>query len=198
MKVRLKAARILDFDIEARPLSWYGGDYVTREVTAIAWSWVGEDAVHWDALHRDDESGQHLLENFLVAYNEADIVTGHYIRGYDLPNINGALSEYGLPPLEDKLTSDTKLDLIKRSGMSNSQENLAAMLGVRAPKVQMDQTKWREANRLTDKGIALTIERVCGDVVQHKEMRARLLRFGWLKAPQVWSGTPSKSAKYSP
>lgn len=196
MKVRLEPTRILDFDIEARPLSWYGGDYVTREVTCIAAKFLDEDTVYCWALGEDTPEA--MLDGFVTLYDEANLVTGHYIRGYDLPNINGALSEYGLSPLEDKLTSDTKLDFIKRSGMSSSQENIGAMLGLNAPKVQMDQAKWRSANRLEPEGIKLTKERAVGDVLQHIEMRARLLELGWLKAPSVWSGTPSRSAKYSP
>jgi hypothetical protein len=35
--------RVLDFDIENRPLSyWYDGKS-TAEITAIAWWWIGED-----------------------------------------------------------------------------------------------------------------------------------------------------------
>lgn len=35
-------ARILDFDVECRPIAWYGGDWVTKQPTAIAWKFVGE------------------------------------------------------------------------------------------------------------------------------------------------------------
>ena len=57
------------------------------------------------------------------------------------------------------------------------------MLGIDAPKVQMDQKKWREANRLTPEGIALTKERVVGDVIQHMELRNALIELGWLDPP---------------
>lgn len=192
---------ILDFDIEARPLSWYGGDFVTREVTAIAAGWVGPNGkpkgrIGVALLTLDPDSGPEMLNWFLDLYNEADMVTGHFIRGYDLPNLNGALSEHNLPLLDDKLSQDTKLDLVKRSGMSNSQENLGAMLGLKHPKISMDQAKWRAANRLTPEGLALTEKRVVGDVAQHIEMRQVMLDRGMLSAPRVWSSTAKGVGKY--
>ena len=195
MKLSLPKQRILDFDIECRPLSWYGGDYVTKEVTAIAWSWVGQQRVQ-SVILEPDGSVVELLSAFLGPYDEADIVTGHFIRGFDLPVINGALSEYQMRPLSDKLTMDTKLDLIKRSGMSNSQENIAGMLGLVHPKVHMDQSKWREANRLTEQGAKLTRKRVEGDVRQHKEMLSALLELDMLRPPVRWSGKASGRGKY--
>jgi hypothetical protein len=127
-----------------------------------------------------------MLTLFREAYDQADMVTGHYIRKHDLPIINGALMEYSLPPLGDKLTEDTKLDLIKRKDLSASQESLSATLGVPAPKVHMDQHSWREANRLTPEGLKKTKERVTGDVIQHKLLRARLHELGMLHGPKVW------------
>ena len=32
--------RILDFDVECRPIAWYGGDWVTKQPTAIAWKFL--------------------------------------------------------------------------------------------------------------------------------------------------------------
>lgn len=192
--------RILDFDCEARPLSWYGGDWVTKEVTAIAWAWVGEEhqQVYSSMLTRDEGSAERMLIRFLGAYREADLVTGHFIRGYDLPVLNGDMIELGMEPLPDKMSSDTKLDLLKFTGVSKSQENLGAMLGLTAPKVQMTQTDWRNANRLTETGIEKTRERVTGDVIQHMEMYRRLVQSGWLGPAKLWSSSSSKSAGYQP
>lgn len=127
------------------------------------------------------------------------MVTGHFIRGYDLPTLNAAMTEFELPPLADKLAHDTKLDLVKRSGLSGSQENLGAMLGLEHPKVGMDQTKWREANRLGKAGRELTRQRVVGDVLQHIEMRQRLMDLGYLGPPRMWrSGGSVRTAGYTP
>jgi hypothetical protein len=201
---------ILDFDIENRPLSYLGSDYTTGEVTAIAWQVVGKprtaDCVvlgvscqhpGCDDVHCG-ETLEEVLSRFVAAYDEADMVTGHYIRGHDLPVLNGALLELGRAPLGDKLTHDTKNDLVNRKYLSASQENLGATLGLRAPKVKMDQAKWREANRLTPEGVELTKKRVVGDVRQHIELRQRLLEIGALRPPVMWSGRASKSTRYTP
>lgn len=177
--------KILDFDIECRPLSWLGQDYVTKEVTAIAACFVGSREVNCWLLGVNDS--QEMLESFLKMYDEAGMVTGHYIRGFDLPTINGALTEFGYEPLSSKLTQDTYLDLIKRQGLSNSQQNLSATLGVESAKVGMSMKDWREANRLTPDGIEKTKDRVVGDVIQHMEMREELLKRKMLKSPVMWN-----------
>jgi hypothetical protein len=189
--------RILDFDVEARPLHWISGDYVSKEVTAIAWAWTDKpDDVTVHLLGETDPIT--MLQAFTAAYQQADMVTGHFIRGYDLPMVNGALTEYQLPPLEDKLSHDTKLDLVRRQGLSGSQENLGVMLGLENPKVKMDQSKWRSANRLTPEGLEAVRERVVGDVRQHIEMRRRLLELGYLGPPVMWRGGAAPVETYTP
>ena len=179
-----KTLRILDFDIENRPLSYLGQDFTTGEITAIAASWVGEEKVKVWLLGRDDAA--EMLRGFLELYNQADIVTGHYIRKHDLPVLNGALLEQGMAPLGRKMTSDTKGDLIRSKYLSMSQESLGAMFGITHRKEHMNQVQWREANRLTPKGLKETKRRVAGDVKQHKELRRRLIEVGALRAPRVW------------
>ena len=184
--VHTRPLRILDFDIECRPLHWIGGDYVSREVTAIAWAWVHDpDYVICRLLGQDDPVD--MLLDFVLNFNEADLVTGHYIRGFDLPVLNSALIEYELPPLAIKMVQDTKVDLIRRTGLSVSQENLGATFGLAHPKVGMNQATWRSANRLTPEGLEIVRERVIGDVRQHIELRQRLLDRGYLKPPSLWS-----------
>lgn len=188
--------RLLDFDIECRPLSLYGGDFVTREITAIACRFLDENDTRCWLLGQDDPGD--MLEGFRACYDQAGLVTGHFIRGYDLPTINAAMAELWLDPLGPKLTQDTKLDLIKFSGLSKSQENLAAMLHLEHPKVQMSQEDWREANRLSPDGLAKTAARVKGDVEQHIELRAKLLSAGLLGPPRRWSGVSSGVGGYAP
>ena len=180
-----RALRWLDFDIENRPLTYLGGDFTTAEVTAIAWGWTDQTVVRCRAL--GECSAEKMLLDFLAAYQAADGVTGHYIRKHDLPILNGALLELGLPTLTPKLTCDTKLDLIRRKDLSASQESLGEMFGITHPKEHMSQPKWREANRLTAAGIKETRRRVIGDVRQHRQLRERLLEIGALKSPRVWS-----------
>lgn len=178
--------RILDFDIENRPLSYLGGDFTTAEITAIAAGWIDRDLIECRVLDKRPGSGRRMLRWFLELYDQADMVTGHYIRKHDLPIINGALMEHRLPLLGPKLTSDTKLDLVKRKDISGSQEALAGMYGTAEPKEHMGQHHWREANRLTPEGITETLRRAIGDIRQHKQLRAALIEAGALGPPKVW------------
>ncbi len=182
----MRKLRILDFDTENRPLSYLGQDYTTAEITAMAWCFVDEPkTMTCMLLGRDDP--RKILSCFLAAYESADMVTGHYIRMHDLPIINGSLVERRMRTLEDKLTCDTKLDLVKKGPVfSASQENLCAMLGLTAPKVHMNTVLWREANRLTDVGLKLAAKRVIGDVIQHMQLRKALVARNLLSTPTIW------------
>ena len=176
---------VLTFDCECRPLSYWYDDATTAEITAIAASWGADEPVKCWLLGRDDPRQMH--EEFEALYREADILTGHYIRKFDLPLINGARFELGMSPLPTAYTCDTKLDLMPFKHLPQSQETLSDMLGIAEPKVQMSQKKWRAANRLTPYGLEQTEARVVGDVRQHQAMRAELLRLGMLRAPRRWA-----------
>jgi len=182
-----KPLRILDFDLENRPLSYWFDGNTTAEVTAIAASWLGETYVDCRLLTLEPGSATAMLDWFLDLYNQADMVTGHYIRKHDLPILNAMCLDLGYPPLGSKLASDTQLDLMKRKDLSASQESLAAMFGLPEPKHHMTQQEWRKANRLLPDGMEATRERVTKDVIQHKALRAELITRGFLKAAKVWS-----------
>ena len=197
MVIRQRPMRILDFDIENRPLSYLGSDFTTGEVTAISWAWTDRpDDVTVYLLGETDLRS--ILVAFCRVYEQADMVTGHYITGHDLPMLNGALMEESLPALGDKLVQDTKTDLIRAKGISRSQESLGAMFKLEQPKVQMNQSKWRAANRLTPEGLALVRERVTGDVKQHMAMRVELDRLGYLSPPKLWRSGTAKVEGYTP
>ena len=178
--------RWLDFDIENRPIAYAGPDWTTADITAIAASFVDEDEVFCFVQTKAVTSQRTMLKKFLELYNAADGVTGHNIKRHDLGHINGACMELGLPLLGPKLVCDTYNDLKKKQGISASQENLAEMFGLEAPKVGMSSIKWRAANRLTRDGIERTKERCIGDVIQHKALRAELLKRDMLRPPRVW------------
>lgn len=184
---RIYAPRILDFDIENRPLSYLGSDFTTSEITAIAWGWADQpdDNIHCVLL--GVMTVPQMLRNFVAAYDLADIVTGHYILMHDLPIINAALLEYGMKPLGPKMVSDTKVHLMKGKGVSKSQESLSDLLGVDAEKYHMTQSKWREANRLEPQGLKETKKRVVMDVAQHKQLRAALVANRYLSGPKLWT-----------
>lgn len=195
--------KILDFDVECRPMSWYGGDWVTKEITAIAWRFIDEPETHTHSwiLTPSRTFKQHQAKKragvlkFLKDWHKADIVTGHYIRGFDLPLINGTCVRLRITPLKKKMVHDTKNDLVVMQGLSKSQENMGAMLELEHKKVLMNTMKWEVANSLSVEGREATKERVIGDVNQHIEFREELLDREALNPPRLW--TPlSGMAKY--
>ena len=201
MKFETPAQAILDFDLEARPLGWYGGDFVHKEVTAIAWAWIndlGPPVVEVRNMTRAKGSQRQMLQAFARAYARADIVVGHWIRGFDLPILQAAMVDNDLPLLDEKLTQDTKSDLIRLGGISKSQENLASYLGIESPKISMSMQDWREANRLTKKGLALVQERCIADVKQNIEMYRALLERDLLGPPKLWIPGTSVTGDYAP
>lgn len=200
--------RILDFDIENRPLSYWVPDMPTAEITAIASCWADDpsslqvDLLGVPCRHHGwkcpdlvpgEMSGRDMLWRFINRYNAADMVTGHYIRKHDLPIINAMLMEEGLPLLGPKLSCDTKLDMMKKADLPATQEFLLTTLDVRATngkvveKYHMSQTDWREANRLTAEGLRKTRERVGSDVLGHMRLRLAMVERGMLRGPRVWS-----------
>lgn len=189
--------RVLDFDCEARPLHWINQDYVSQEITAIAWAWCDKPK-NITCYLLGEHTAVEMLKAFVAAYNTADMITGHFICGFDLPLLNGMLTEYHLPVLQDKMAQDTKTQLVRRKGLSASQENLAAMLLLEHDKIKMNQSKWRAANRLTPEGLKEAKKRVCGDVQQHMEMRAKLLELGYLAPPRIWKSGTSRVEAYAP
>ncbi len=183
--VTVRPLRILDWDLENRPISYLGGDFTTPEVTAIAWQWTGQRPFYVLAL--GDVPLRTMLLGFVAAYTQADMLTGHNIRKHDLPLLNAMLLEQGLSPLPPKLVCDTYTDLKRRAPGFASQATLAQMLGVKAPKVGMSTPDWRAANRLTPAGIEKTRRRVVGDVRQHIALRKELLKRDWLRPPRIWT-----------
>ena len=184
--VRTGDLRILDFDTESRPLSYLGQDFTTADITAIAACWTDSRDVQVWAQTKDDRSRWSMLRGFAKLYGEADIITGHFCIRHDLPRLNAMMIEAELPPLGPKMVSDTFTHLVSLQGISKSQENLGEMFGVDAPKVGMSTPKWRKANRLLKSGVEHSIERVCGDVIQHIELRNALIARGLLRSPVLW------------
>lgn len=204
-----RVLRILDFDIENRPLSYWVPDRPTAEVTSIAWMVAGDhDSLRVVGLappcwHKGHElkcpdmpsslmSMPDLLDEFRAEYDRADMVTGHYIIMHDLPIVNAMLYEQRMPLLGDKLVSDTKLHMFSKKDLPATQEYLLELLDVTCPlgmvleKFHMTQPRWREANRLSPEGTKLTVRRVTSDVHAHSHMREAMLDQGWLSGPKVW------------
>ena len=186
--IEAKTMRVLDFDIETRRIGFHNGGRFNPdgcEVVILAAAWDGEPVQTWTLKTTwREKDARAIITAFRDLYDEADMVTGHYIRKFDLPILNGACLEWGLPPLGRKLVLDTKVDLVDLGGLSQSQENLSALKDLEASKFHMHDNNWRKVARLTPEGLALARERVVDDVLQHQELRWELA--GWL-TPTVWN-----------
>jgi len=189
---------VLAFDTECRPLSFIGNDYVSKEITVMAWRFVHLDQWNPTCMALGEWPLGQMLDAFVVEYNSADIVMGHWIRGHDLPLINGMLLEQGFAPLEDKLTIDTKNDLINFGGLSKSQKNLSAMLDLSNEKLDMDDPMWRRANRLEPMGINWAKARCASDVLQNIELYESLSDQGFLTPPKMWRSGGRARGQYVP
>lgn len=185
MTIRLvpgKRLRILDFDCEARATGYGDPKWVPQEVTAIAWSWIGEERV---ACQLRSYGTRRMLERFRQAYEQADVVTGHNIRKYDLPLINAEMLRFDLGPLPAKLAQDTLREIVRTTGMKRDQDNLGKFFRTPVAKTPMSWQDWQDA--YAAKGWEMVRERVVNDVLQHKLMREAMLARGWLKPPRIWT-----------
>jgi len=184
---------VLYFDLECRPGHWIGGDFVSKVITAAAWAWNGDDPAL--VTHYERTPGE-IARMVADKLDEADMVVGHYIRGFDLPLLNGELMRNDDLPLSSVLALDTKLDLMTVHGRSQSQENLASQLGLEEPKVKVTLPEWEAFNGREDGADHKVRERVYGDVIQNRAMREALAEMGWLGAPNVWRPEKTKSGGF--
>jgi len=195
LPVAERPTRILDFDIENRPESYWAPDMPTARITAIASAWRGDhDSMQVDLITAGGgyEEYDAMLMAFVARYNEADMVTGHFISRHDLPIINGALYDRGLPLLGKKLYCDTKTHMMKKADVPATQEWLLELLDPQCPlgipliKYHMSQRTWRDANFLSPEGVKQTRIRVSSDVHAHEHMRDSMLARNMLRQPTTW------------
>lgn len=182
-----KPPKVLVWDLENRPLSyWYEGRS-TAEVTVIAYKWLNSHQTEVLTMKKGDAGNRKILSDFLPVYEEADILIGHNIRRHDLPILNGAYIENGMEPLGAKATIDTLMGLRKWKDLPRSLEYLCDFLECPFPKFHMTQDSWRKANRLEGDGLKLAEERCAIDVRATEWVYHELLSRGLLDPKvKVW------------
>lgn len=183
IKTELRQLKILDFDCETIATGFGDPNWVPQKVTAIAWSWIGEDKVEVRTNLMEMLDNVDMLGDFLVAYGDADMLTGHNIIRFDLPVLNGECLRRGLPPLAPKLVQDT-MRIVKSKGLKKGQDNIGHLLQVPNPKLPLSHQQWQMA--YDEPGWKTVIDRVKSDVVSHKLMRQAMLDGGWLRPPTTW------------
>jgi hypothetical protein len=190
--------RVLVFDIECRPTAWFGGDFVGKSITAAAWLWLDNvDEVFSSAITMADINAESVVRPLVDAIEDADMVVGHFVRGFDLPVLSGDIERLGWEPLSPVLTHDTKLDRKQTMGISESLENLSARYELVNEKMSMHEPWWEQFNLWqTPESRRLVLARVEQDIRGTAELYQRMLEEGRMKSPKVWSPDQSKMPRY--
>ena len=183
----LRDAKILDFDLETLAAGFADPEWVPQKITVAAWSWIGSDRVYSLSTGKDGFFSRKLrakrLKPLLAAIEKADVLTGHNIFRFDLKVLNAECIRCGLPGMKPQRVEDT-IRLPRTKGLKKGQDDLSVMVGGHLKKKTMNWSEWEQAYEKD--GWPEVIERCKMDVLQHKELRQKLLDDGRLKAPCIW------------
>lgn len=154
LKKRLAAAResviesqakILVFDIErmkgvANIEFWDLGDYKNRRIHAddvvewprticVAWNWYGQDRIDFASEWGDGR--EEMLKKVWNAVDEAEIVVGHNIAGFDLKKLNTEWRDLGMQAPSPYKVVDTLKEARKQFGdESKTLDALCTRMGI--------------------------------------------------------------------
>jgi DNA polymerase elongation subunit (family B) len=181
--------RILDFDIETIAAGFADPEWVPQKITCVAWSWIGTDVVESRVcgpagLFGKPQLRAKMLAPLLKALGEADMVTGHNIRRFDLPVLQAEVMRLGLPSLPVVLAQDT-IKLRTSKGFKKGQDVLGRLYRIADEKLSLDWQAWQDA--YDEDGWQTIRDRAESDVAMHKQLRAALIELDYLKEPRRWS-----------
>lgn len=162
-------AKILILDIETAPIAGYVFQLWKQNISLsqllnsgnyfmLTWSakWLFEDNMMNDRLTGNEaliEDDARITKSMWHLVNEADIIVGHYISGFDAPMLNSRFIMHGLNPPSPYQIIDTKLHASKQFRFpSNKLDYLATQL-LGAKKIKTDFELW--ANCLKGDEMAL-------------------------------------------
>lgn len=181
--------RILDFDMETLAAGYADPAWVPDKITCISASWVGEDEIHsfitgqLDWWSREGRA-RTVLRPFYELLQQADMVTGHNIRRFDLRVFNAEAMRCGVEPIRRILVEDT-MSILKAKGYKKGVDNIAIELGCSEHKIDMPWAAWDLAYE--DPTWKRVIERCESDVRIHKQIRVEMAKRGWLKSVTTWA-----------
>ena len=152
-----REARFLYLDIERTPdlslhyglkQNWMNWRNIVQEGTLISiqWAWNDRDVQTLCVSADDHRNDKALVEKAHELLNKADIVIGHNLDRYDLPQLVWRMLQQGLEPVSHYQTIDTLKEakkLFKQASMSNSMANLCHKLGMPL-KGKITQEQWND------------------------------------------------------
>jgi len=180
--------KILDFDIETLAAGYADPDWVPHFVTAWAYCWIGTDEVVCRCLPVralfDTKTRASFLKPLLKAMEEADVWTGHNLRRFDIPVLVAEAMKLDLPVPTATLVQDT-MRVPRGKGFKKGQDNLGTLLKAPLRKRSLNYQEWMEA--YAERSLDTVKERVVGDVLQHMQIREKMMARGWLAHPRMWT-----------
>lgn len=150
--------KVLIFDIETAPMKAYvwkrwkeniSLDQTISEWFVICWSakWLYSEEVMSDTLTSEEailENDERIVKSLWKLFDEADVVVGHNISGFDVPKMNSRFVVYGLNPPSHYFKVDT-FDVAKRNFgfSSNKLDALATSFGI-PNKIETNFQLWKD------------------------------------------------------
>jgi DNA polymerase elongation subunit (family B) len=177
-----KKLKVLVFDIENEPDTAliYGRRKINvsedqildyGRITHVGYSFMNEYTTNVIALTSDEHTEKELLEAFVEVYNQADIVSGHNLKRFDIKKLNARLVVNGLEALQPKPCIDTLSQARKHFLLPNYKlDTVCRYLGIGK---KSDQHSWDniKAAMNNDEQASEQIAYYCGsDVELTKEL----------------------------
>ena len=132
--------KILVLDIETAPNLAYVWSFFKTNVapamvkdncTIMCWSakWVGKDSIYFESAQNQTEKA--MLSALQMLLDEADMVVGHNVSGFDMPKIRGRCMVNGITlPSPYKEIDTLRIARKEFAFDSNKLESLAKILGL--------------------------------------------------------------------
>jgi RNase_H superfamily len=163
--------------------------WVPDKITCISASWVDSDEIITFVTGQQDwwtreGRARSVLWPFSQLLAQADVVTGHNIRRFDLRVWNAEAMRCGVEPVRRIHVEDT-MSILKSKGFKKGLDNIAIELGCPEHKIDMPWAAWDLAYE--EPGWPKVIERCESDVRIHKWIRKEMGRRGWLKPVTAWA-----------
>lgn len=142
------------FDVETTPLivhTWglWGHNVPAsniiqdRQILCVAWKTLGERRVG-GACRSGAVTERAVIEQFREAIDDADILVGHNVDGFDVKHVNAKIIEYGLPPMPKLHTVDTLKEVRKVAKFSSNRLDFLGDKLVGQRKQPTDMQLWKD------------------------------------------------------
>lgn len=180
--------KIIFFDIETTPLEYYKWQFdrnpfinpasIKKDwyIISACWKSHGNATVSSSAISKPGDD-YNVVKALREALATADIIVGHCIDRFDLPNLNTRLIYHGLQPLPNILTVDTRKMAKKTFGFtSNKLDYLAKFLGV-GEKIETEYGLWIEVMNGSKTALTKMVKYNKHDVVINELVYDKMLPF---------------------